>query len=256
MRQYHNVASFRAKLPADWEWDFPDGPFSAKPHPGIDLLFKSPTYSWWARNTAQAVRAAHLWIEEYMEENGPYDAVCCFSQGCSLIGTYLLYHAKECPDQPLPFRSAMFICGGMPLPVLEDLGLEVPQRAHEMNDRTVTLMKSKAAQLYDVDQLPRGHGLWDYTKDLEHDGDDLPDESDCYGLDFTKFPEDIRIKIPTAHVYGAKDPRWPAGVQLAYFCDDRIMYDHLGGHDIPRTSVVSLKLAEMLTEVNERASQQ
>lgn len=201
-------------------------------------------------NTPQAVRSAHLWMEEYIEENGPYDAVFCFSQGCSLIGSYLLYHAQENPQDPLPFRSAVFVCGGLPLPVLEDIGLEVPQRAHELNERTVVQMKSKSAQLYDVDSLPKGQGLWDYTADLEHDTDELPDETDCFGLDFTKFSQDIRIKIPTAHIYGAKDPRWPAGIQLAYFCDDRRMYDHLGGHDIPRTTQVSVRIAELIKEVN------
>lgn len=195
------------------------------------------------------MRAAILWVEEYIEEHGPYDAVICFSQGCSLIGSYLLYHAKETPDAPLPFRSAIFICGGLPLPVLEDLGLHVPQRAHELNARTVVLMKSKSAKLYDLDQLPKGHGLWDYTADLEHDVEELPDESDCFGLDFTSFPPDIRIKIPTVHIYGAKDPRWPAGIQLAYFCDDRMMYDHQGGHDIPRTTKVSTRIAELVKEV-------
>lgn len=186
-----------------------------------------------------------------MADNGPYDSVMCFSQGCSLLGSYLLYHARESPSRPLPFHSAIFICGGMPLPILEDLGLDVPQRAHELNERTVVLMKSKSAMLYDVDKLPKGQGLWDHTADLEHDvEDDLPDESDCFGLDFTSFPGDVRIKMPTAHIYGAKDPRWPAGIQLAYFCEDRRMYDHQGGHDIPRTTVVSVKIAELIKEVN------
>lgn len=214
------------------------------------MLFGGPTYAWWVHNTPAAVRAAILWVEEYIEENGPYDAVCCFSQGCSLIGSYLLYHAQENPDAPLPFRSAVFICGGLPLPVLEDLGLPVPQRAHELNERTVVLMKSKSAKLYNVDQLPKGQGLWDYIDDLEHDVEELPDERDCFGLDFTSFPPELRIKIPTAHIYGAKDPRWPAGIQLAYFCDDRRMYDHEGGHDIPRTTNVSLKIAELIKDVN------
>lgn len=133
--------------------------------------------------------------------------------------------------------------------MLEDLGLEVPQRAHELNARTVVLMRSKSAQLYDLEALPKGQGLWDYTDDLEHDGEELPPMEDCFGLDFTNFPPDVRVRIPTAHIYGAKDPRWPAGIQLAYFCDDRRMFDHEGGHDIPRTTKVSLKIAEMVREV-------
>lgn len=244
-------ASFRAKLPSDWEWDFPDAPYSAKPHPGIDVLFRSPTYAWWlaSQDIVNAVRAAHLWLDEYIEEHGPYDGVCCFSQGCSLVGTYLLYHAKENPQLPLPFRSAVFICGGLPLPVLEDMGLDA-QGAYDLNQRTVDLMKAKSAVIYDPSNLPKGQGLWDYTADLEHKADELPDEADCFGLDFTSFPADIRVKIPTVHIVGAKDPRWSAGVQLAYFCDNRKLFDHGGGHDIPRTTQVSMRIAELLKGVN------
>lgn len=135
------------------------------------------------------------------------------------------------------------------MPVLEDMGLDA-QGAYELNQRTVDQMKAKAAVLYDTASLPKGQGLWDYTADLEHKADELPDEADCFGLDFTSFPKDIRIKIPTVHIVGAKDPRWSAGVQLAYFCDDRKMFDHGGGHDIPRTTPVSLRIAELVKGVN------
>lgn len=244
-------ASFRAKLPSEWQWDFPDAPYSAKPHPGIDVLFSSPTYAWWlaSQDIVNAVRAAHLWLDEYIEENGPYDGVCCFSQGCSLIGTYLLYHAKENPQLPLPFGSAVFICGGLPLPVLEDMGLDA-QGAFALNERTVDQMKAKSSMLYHPANLPKGQGLWDNTADLEHKADELPDESDCFGLDFTSFPKDLRIKLPTVHIVGAKDPRFPASVQLAFFCDNRKMFDHGGGHDIPRTTQVSMNIADLVKGVN------
>lgn len=142
------------------------------------------------------------------------------------------------------------ICGGIPGTVLEDLGLEVPQRAHELNQRTASLMRLKSAMLYEFKGLPRGQGLWDDTADLEHDADELPDQTDCFGLDFTKVPGDVRIKIPTVHIVGEKDPRWPAGVQLAYFCDDRKFYDHGGGHDIPRTTPVSSEIAGLVQAGN------
>lgn len=213
------------------------------------MLFDTPTYTWWPEHTVEAVRATHRWLEDYIDEHGPYDAVCCFSQGCSLAGSYLLDHAKHTPTFPLPFRSAIFICGGLPLPFIEDLGLDVPHRAHELHERTAALMRAKSAMLYDIDKLPKGQGLWDNTTDLEHDHEELPPETDCFGLDFTTFPDNIRIKIPTVHIYGAKDPRWPTAIQLAYICDDRKMYDHLGGHDIPRTSQVSETIAELVREV-------
>lgn len=210
---------------------------------------------WWPRDTVQAIRAAHLWLEDYVAEHGPYDGVCCFSQGCLLIASYLLYHARETPDKPLPFGWAVFICGGLSFPVLEDLGVPVSQKAHDINDRSSKLMKAKAAALYDMatnpNQIQLGVGLWDNTADLLHNPDKMPDERDVFGLDFTTVPDELRIRIPTVHVYGAKDPRWPASIQLAYLCDNRKMYDHRGGHDVPRSSEVSIKIAGLIKSVSE-----
>ncbi len=141
----------------------------------------------------------------------------------------------------------------MPIPALEDLGLPVPQKAHDINAQSVKLLHSKAGELAkwaaNPDLIPPGQGLWDRTEDLLHDPKVMPDESDVFGLDFTQMPEDARIKIPTVHIYGAKDPRWPASVQLAHFCDNRKMYDHGGGHDIPRSSEVSNQIVAFVKQL-------
>ncbi|KAH8647538.1 hypothetical protein BGZ61DRAFT_466794 [Ilyonectria robusta] len=64
--------------------------------------------------------------------------------------------------------------------------------------------------------IKRGVGLWDAGKsELMHDPKARPELSDVFGLDFTRFPRSARIGIPTVHIYGSRDPRWPAGIQLA-----------------------------------------
>lgn len=153
-----------------------------------------------------------------------------------------------------PFRAAIFICGGVPLPALEYMALPVSTRAHEINQCTGALLNGTAGRLTELAAnlklIKRGLSLWDGSSDLlVHDPQHRPARSDVFGLDFTKFPASARIKIPTAHIYGSKDPRWPASIQLAEFCDDRIEYDHGGGHDIPRSTEVSLKIADMVRQV-------
>jgi pimeloyl-ACP methyl ester carboxylesterase len=223
------------------------------------VLFESGHYTWWPKPTANAIQGAHQWLVDYIDQHGPFDAVMGFSQGCSLIGTFLLYHALETPDEPLPFKAAILICGGLPLNFLQDgLGLPVSQRAHEIHEQTVALLKEKAGRLTELakerDKIKMGMSLWDDTAVLLHDPDCLPEEggSDVFGLDFKAMPPQARIKIPTVHVYGAKDPRWPASIQLAYFCDKdtRKMYDHGGGHDIPRSTEVSNRLAELVVQLS------
>ena len=92
--------------------------------------------------------------------------------------------------------------------------------------------------------------LWDEVpaEDLDHDPTESPPLSDVYGLDFNSFPENLKIKIPTVHVYGAKDPKYVASVQLVHFCEEnrRRTFDHGGGHDVPRRTGVSERIAELV----------
>ncbi|KAH8879441.1 hypothetical protein GQ53DRAFT_672033 [Thozetella sp. PMI_491] len=250
------TVAFRSKLDKSFQFDFVDAPFESAPAPGIQVLFRSANYTWWPEPTINGVRRAHKWLTDYIEANGPYDAVCCFSQGCSLISTFLLYHYREKPHEPLPFKAALFICGGVPLQVLEDLQLPVTQKAWEIYEDTSKLLTKKAGALAkwaaNPEMIKPGVGLWESTEDLLHHPDIRPNDSDVFGLNFTQFPQDIRIKIPTVHVYGAKDPRWPHGVQLARFCDNRREFDHGGGHDIPRSTDVSLAIAELVRHLEQQ----
>lgn len=176
-----------------------------------------------------------------------------FSQGCALIGSYLLYHARATRWGPVPFKAAVFICGGLPLPALADLDVEVSQRAERLNQMTSDLLRQRtgslAAMAGNPELIQHGVGMWDNVADLLHDPEEIPDEGDVFGLDYTTMPTDLRIRIPTVHISGGKDPRWPASWQLAYFCDKRKMYDHGGGHEIPRTTVVSNKIAGLVEEL-------
>lgn len=63
----------------------------------------------------------------------------------------------------------------------------------------------------------------------------------------------VKIGVPTVHVYGRKDPRFVAGVQLSGVCEGSVRqcFDHGGGHDIPRSSAVSERLAELVRWVLE-----
>ncbi|PKX98022.1 putative EF-hand calcium-binding domain protein [Aspergillus novofumigatus IBT 16806] len=57
----------------------------------------------------------------------------------------------------------------------------------------------------------------------------------------------FKVGIPTVHVYGSKDPRYAAGVQLSGICEPgkRRVFDHGGGHEIPRTDRVSRTIADL-----------
>ncbi|KAK3902772.1 family of serine hydrolases 1 [Staphylotrichum tortipilum] len=250
------TAAFRAKLPPHITFTFLDAPFFCDAAPGTDILFAPGTghRAWWTGADTNAIRgAARLFAEHLASDEGPFDIVLGFSQGCALIASYLLYLAEENEKARPAFGAAVFVCGGVPLPALEDLGVDVTDKAREVNDRTSRGLKKKAGAIVglagNLGQIRPGVGLWDDLEGLVHDPEKMPTEEDVFGLDFTTMPEWLRIRVPAVHVYGAKDPRWPASVQLAHFCEDRRLYDHGGGHEIPRTTEVSNRIAELVMEL-------
>jgi pimeloyl-ACP methyl ester carboxylesterase len=159
----------------------------------------------------------------------------------------LLYHQAANPGAPPPFKVAIFICGGVSLQVLEDLGTRVDQEAHDWDRRTKLLLQQKndAAAV-----LRSGRDRWGSIKheDIVLDGSNQWDLQNVFGLDVTQFSEDLKIRIPTVHIYGSRDPRLPASLQLACLCDSEVRktFDHGGGHDIPRSKEVSKTIAELV----------
>lgn len=132
--------------------------------------------------------------------------------------------------------------------------MSITEEARRTKFKTEELVKSKgdALSMLSVATV-RGttNGLWDDTRKLMHDPTKIPPPSNCFGLDLTSLPEDVKIHLPTIHLVGGKDPIWPSSVQLSYLCDpdSRTFYDHQGGHDLPRTPKVSADIAGMFNEL-------
>ena len=230
-------ASFRAQLAQkDIEFDFLDGPFVSTAAAGIDLFYSPPYYSWYEGNSLDDVRTACTRLNEYIAKNGPYDLAMSFSQGCALATSALLFHHEETPHLPPPFKAAMFICGGAPLPALEYLGFHVSPEAME---RDAASRAALAKQAESSAVLARGGDRWTGLESLD---DGLSEEQLR-----NEITSPYRISIPTVHVYGKKDPRYAAGVHLSGICDPakRRTYDHGGGHEVPRTKIVSSTIAEL-----------
>ncbi|KAL9012091.1 MAG: hypothetical protein Q9173_003120 [Seirophora scorigena] len=237
--------SFRDRLSGDFSFDFVDGFLPSDPAAGVNLFYPPPYYSFWNDLAIESVRKSHKWLRDLITRNGPYDGVLCFSQGCSLIASFCLYHQAETPRQPLPFKVAIFICGGVPLQVLEDLGLDVSKEAWEVNDKGA---KALAEQASAEAILTAGLDRWTSTEGLNASRDAALDPANVFGLDFTKMPKHLRIEVPSVHIYGNKDPRCTASLQLAQFSnpESRKTYDHGGGHDVPRSTIVSESIAQLV----------
>lgn len=162
------------------------------------------------------------------------------------------------PETALPFKCAVFICGGVPYQVLEDVGVGVSAEAWEMNEKSSQALAEQASS---ESILKAGTKRWgnggnangavnSTNGDEGHDHDVLSslDPTNVFGLNFSAMPKNLKIPLPTVHVYGNLDPRYPASLQLAMFSDPswRKTYDHGGGHDVPRKSDVSESIAQLV----------
>ncbi|KAK8128151.1 hypothetical protein PG984_009259 [Apiospora sp. TS-2023a] len=238
------TASLRSKLetavPA-FDFDFVDGPQPSAPAPDTPLFYEPPHYAFYEGTDIKGIRAGHKWLRGILEQNGPYDGVVMFSQGCALVSSYMLYQQWYEPDSPPPFKFAMFICGGVPITALKDLGVHVSKEVEELDHRTKSQLLEKTTAEVTRDRWQ----LTDYASVVRRA---QFDSDDCFGLNLNKIPAELKIRIPTVHVFGEKDPRLPASIQLAGLCDPYIrkVYNHRGGHEIPRAKEVSEELAQLL----------
>jgi hypothetical protein len=132
----------------------------------------------------------------------------------------------------------------VPLDVLSSLGVSITQEAldWDLSSKTELQNRASSAAILRDGEDRWGLGFDPFTAD--------PDSKTkmVFGIDVARIPREVRIAIPTVHVYGSRDPRFPASVTLAQFCDEgvRRTFDHGGGHEIPRKKDVSAMLAELV----------
>lgn len=190
----------------------------------------------------------------------------CFSQGCAVAIGLATKHQNERPHESLPFRGIMFLCGGLPLRMLEEVGFVPSRRARSFNEASRKDLQRKAASVQEKVTAMQGRaaedramqtGLWSDISTLPHkavlDESDiraLPHmaQGDVFGLDMGRIPDALVPTIPTVHVYGILDPIYPSSIQLASFCrlGSRQVFNHGGGHEVPRTTKASIEIASLL----------
>ncbi|CRG86019.1 hypothetical protein PISL3812_03022 [Talaromyces islandicus] len=226
-----------------FEFHFANGPFPSGPAAGISLFYNPPYYCFWRQDgTLDDIAIARSWLNDYLKLNGPFDGVIMFSQGCVLGSSTLLHHCKDSPSDPPPFKFAIFVCGGPLLQELDQkLGFTIPEQVWTLDQASRRALSQRADT---AAILKHGSDRW------QNDLHELTDLSAQELAEMLSGP--YRINIPTVHIVGAKDPRNFAGYQLHALShpDARKMYEHPGGHDIPRDGTTSTTIANLVRWVS------
>jgi predicted esterase len=261
------TSMLRANLDiSTYHFDFIDAPYPWHAGPGVASFYPKPYFAWWEKATAADIKAATQRLLDVLSACPPYDAVLCFSQGCNILSSLILLHQSQYPDRALPFRGAIFICGGVPLPILETLIPVSAAAKRQAASAVEALHAASAAAPQKVETFlssgarqriwDRPTGLWDGQTEGVVPSWGMPDvdAADVWGIDLSSRPAPLRIDIPTVHIFGHKDPVCIMSLQLALMCNEgtRLIYDHAGGHEVPFNSVVSRDIAAAVRWLEER----
>lgn len=158
----------------------------------------------------------------------------------------ILYHEIENPGALPLFRFAIFICGDLPFTRTADQGVDVTEEyirdgllhGDVVNEPDTVVEMKKSASGRSALQL---HVNADNTT-VDDDG-----ASPFIVRRFVPSVDRERIRIPTAHVYGAQDKDLRKSLALVEMCDEKMrwIYMHQGGHEIPRLEEVHKKIVEV-----------
>lgn len=273
------TSSFRSLLPGNYQFTFVDGPVFCEPSLGAAEFYNGPYRCWYNTPTRTKVERCHRQMLEYLDNEGGFDLVMGFSQGAALAASLLLHHQEEYPDAAALFKGAIFICSPLPFSRSLDYGIDV--RSHfginsdHKTSRPTDVPSYLVADKYflrndkdlsdsegsSLSSSPGGRTNKISTISAGFQADKLEralGEADVGGPFYNLFHPGVdsaRIRIPTGHVYGARDSWRRHSMDLIGLCDSEAgiySFEHDGGHEIPRHA--SEEICDLFEDVVMRAT--
>ena len=150
----------------------------------------------------------------------------------------ILHHQIDNALGPPLFRFAVFIGGTSPFSRSPEIGWDVTEQYGHIDLKRY--LYEQAVVSSKADFLPQS----------DSSDEDTPDDS-CRIFVPTivqPYTNIDRIQIPTAHVYGAKDPWKNQTLQLVDLCEPELrdIIEHTDGHEIPLQPDLGQKISAMI----------
>ncbi|KAI0850611.1 serine hydrolase FSH [Daldinia vernicosa] len=198
-------------------------------------------YKFYEAEEVEDIRKAGEWLANKLDNDGPYDGILAVSQSAAVVSSFLLYRQWYDHELPPAFKFAIFINGGIPLKILKDLGVPVSNEAEGV------VAEAK---------FQRNRGLGPLPTHTTKARRAVFNSDDCFGLNLNKIPLELKIRIPTVHVWGENDPLFPTSVQLTGLCDPYIrkIQIHKGSHEMPRDEEGLSELVSLIEWCIQRAT--
>ncbi|KJZ77789.1 hypothetical protein HIM_02966 [Hirsutella minnesotensis 3608] len=263
------LAPLAETLGQDYEFIYLDGAVERARGPGMAPYYPGPFYSYVTGYSPAEIYDAFDDLEEFIEDNGPFDGVIGFSQGASMAASYLLHHFASHPEQPPPFGFAIFLSSVAAFSKDDVHSSQIVQRLLQKHHASI----KSFPDVVPTDLSPSESTFLKYLdttfKVAKKIGAVLPDfdisffkQGDALQVPLVLHPSltPSRIKIPTVHFTGKTD--LPAMLEQSHvvqtLCDQSLskVHHHGGGHAAPSRPADVERLAESVQwAVAESASQ-
>ncbi|GME51597.1 serine hydrolase FSH [Neofusicoccum parvum] len=215
------TATLRLMLPSDYEFDFLPAAEACEPAAGVAAFFPGPYRCWYSTPTTAAIDAAHTFILKHVQRAGPFDGVIGFSQGAALAASILL--RQELAGERPPFKFAVLFGAPLPFTHTTQHGIDL-RRAFGASATVPTTSTSIPTHLA---AGPDGPAAVDAFE---------PARADAFYQMYHASVDEVRIRVPTVHVIGARDQWRRHSLDLIELCAKEVAFvlEHDGGHEIPR----------------------
>ena len=198
----------------------------------IKSFYPGPYYCYYNLPTHDLVQQAQSYIEEVIEDEGPFDGVIGFSQGAALAASIMLEHSKT---RPLEDTFKLSIFAGASLPFDIDSNTSVTKwQTLKREDLDLPDSSSDDDEIdpYTSWRIPKN--TWDPIGPLL--GRYHPDRT----------PK-AHIRQPTLHLIGSRDEYAGQAQTLSKMCGGQPnVISHPEGHRIPRDKAFQDKAARAM----------
>jgi len=167
-------------------------------------------------------------------------------KGAALAASLLLQY--ELDRLPSPFRAAFFICSPLPFSKTTDHGIDSRTYFGIQSTRALTPPRTTTVPPYLIPEdyflrsderitnpPPVKSKSASLTTGFALDKQDEWSEEPYYNM-FHPSVDQVRISLPTAHLYGAGDPWKRHSIDFAEMCTQKVTLKHGGGHEIPQSA--------------------
>lgn len=239
------MANLMRALDPSFELYFVDGPFECERGPGVPDYVPGPFYSHTQGYSPAEMTQAVEYLEDLIEEEGPFDGIFGFSQGAAMTLTYL-YQQQQTVISPLPVKFACLFSAAMPCSPDFSIGDDIISNLLDLKYDITDLARSNGQNLGLAEQEFVDVLQQTVVDATSHDPNFPWTDLDVYrngksdAVPRVMYPSVLaqKIQIPTIHVWGQNDFGYM--IKMAEvarsICEESMAKTvlHGGLHDIPK----------------------